>query len=344
MLQTNDEFLSQLLELLLDTNNSNQIPGHQRIELSLESPSINSVPALVASIPPIPNVKSRAETGEQIYQQLLGMIDGNIQSKLSNKPTKSLALLMANTPHRPFEITSKPPQASTIPGIAADMARDLELSPSYPEPVAYLSPDRIDEYLAAVDASLHLPPVSILHNPDFVPTPNHISEKDLAVRNPVSVYNWLRAHEPKIFLQDGETQAFSEKSLGKPGALRGAGKRASIPAPSRPDTVEFVEEDGIGYDVSLSGTGGGTGARDRKGSANGKRKRASEEDAGYRPKGGVSRPTKKKKKEGSGESASSRRSSLSKSKMKLERDVEMDIEESPPYVSNPKSSARAAEE
>jgi hypothetical protein len=81
--------------------------------------------------------------------------------------------------------------------------------------------------------------------------------------------------------------------------------------------MEFVEEDGIGYDVSL---GGSTAKKD------GKRKRASIDDAGYRPKGGASRPTKKKKKEGSGDSAVSARSSSGgpKAKVKVEVDTEME--------------------
>jgi len=137
----------------------------------------------------------------------------------------------------------------------------------------------------------------------------------------------------------------SEKSLVKPGALRGAGKRASIPAPSKADIVEFVEEDGIGYDVSLSGSGLGGSARDPRGNGAAKRKRASEEDAGYRPKGGSSRPNKKKKKEGSGESVSSRKSTGAKGKTKVERGAEVEAEaDSPIIVANPDSFAASGNE
>jgi hypothetical protein len=211
------------------------------------------------------------------------MVEAKMQDKLSNKPTKSLASLMANTPCRPFTLPNIPYNLSSMTGLRQIELQDL----SEEHPVTYLSPSELDDYLSAIDTSLKLPPAPTVH----VSIPRvHLSDKELAVRNPNSVYNWLRRHEPKIFLQDGEG---SEKSLtGKPGALRGAGKRASIPAPSRPDMVEFVEEDGIGYDASLGGAGGT--------SSKGKRKRASEEDAGYRPKGGSSKPSKKKRKDGAG--------------------------------------------
>ena len=94
------------------------------------------------------------------------------------------------------------------------------------------------------------------------------------------MYNWLRRNEPKIFLQDGEG---SEKSLGKPGSLRGAGKRATMPGPSKPDALEIVEEDGQRYDPTISGLE----------PAKGKRKR--EDDGGYHPKSGAPGDGKAKK-------------------------------------------------
>ena len=115
-----------------------------------------------------------------------------------------------------------------------------------------------------------------------------MTQQDLALKNPHSVYNWLRKNEPKIFLQDGEG---SEKSMGKPGSLRGAGKRASMPGPSKPDSLEIVEEDGLGYDPTIGGL------EPMKG---GKRKR--DDDGGYHPKlgtpadGKTRKPRPKKKK------------------------------------------------
>jgi hypothetical protein len=302
-----NELHSQLLDLLLDVNNSAQIPGHLRIDLSLDVPSLDALPNLVSDAD-LEAIKSNTPHGQAVHNEIRTMMEAKMQDKLANKPTKSLASLMANTPYRPFTLPNIPYNISSIPGLRPLELQDL----SEEHPVTYLPPSELDDYLSATDASLKLQPALAVNaaNPSV-----HLSDKELAFRNPNSVYNWLRRHKPNIFLQDGEG---SEKSLmGKPGALRGAGKRASIPAPSRPDAVEFVEEDGIGYDASLGGAGGA--------GAKGKRKRASDEDAGYRPKGGSSKPSKKKRKDGSGESAVGGKSAGSKAKGRNEMDLESSI-------------------
>ncbi len=250
------------------------------------------------------------------------MIDARLQAKLSNKPTKSLASLMATVPHASFEIPAIPYDLpSMFPNLTDVELESITFKPDQPPPLTYLTPDDIDEYLTNIDTSLDLPITATLPAaPESKRLPPHLSDKDLSMRNPNSVYNWLRRHEPRIFLQDGEGSEGSKSVSGKPGALRGAGKRASIPQPSKPDgLVEFVEEDGMGHDISLGGATSGAGKKDAK------RKRASLDDAGYRPKGGASRPTKKKKKETSGENAASGRSGGgAKGKVRLEVEMETD--------------------
>lgn len=297
--------ISQLLDLLLDVNNSAQIPGHLRIDLSLDVPSVDALPTLVADLD-TKATQCQTPEGQALYESVRSALDAKISAKLANRPTKSLASLISSTPHLHFPSDTISYDLSTIPGLSPVLLKDLEFDDAHPPPVSYVSPDTLDDFYSSVDASLNIPVAPTLTSATIPP---HLSDKELAVRNPNSVYNWLRRHEPRIFLQDGEG---SEKSSGKPGALRGAGKRASIPAPSKPDTVEFVEEDGIGYDVTLGAIPGGT--------LKGKRKRASEEDAGYRPKGGISRPYKKKKKDGDG--TGSRRSSKGKVKMEIDTEPE----------------------
>lgn len=254
------------------------------------------------------------------------MIEARLQARIANKPTKSLASLMATVPHAPFEIPTIPYDlVSVFPGLTEAELESISFKPDHQQPLTYLSSDDIDDYLSTIDTSLSLPVGPRLSTaPNSHRIPPHLSEKDLAVRNPNSVYNWLRRHEPRIFLQDGEGSEGSKSVSGKPGALRGAGKRASIPVPSRPDgPVEFVEEDGLGYDVSLGGGGGGQGGQGKRDGS--KRKRASVDDAGYRPKGGASRPMKKKKKEGSGDGAGSGKGALgggAKGQVKVEAETE----------------------
>jgi IEC3 subunit of the Ino80 complex, chromatin re-modelling len=116
------------------------------------------------------------------------------------------------------------------------------------------------------------------------------SEKDreMALKNPVSVYNWLRKHQPQVFLQDNE--AHSEKPSARPATSR-ASKRASN-VKQEPD---LYDEDGIAIEAGPS--------------VRGKRKR--DDDGGYRPKGGNGRPVKRKKEEGSTSAKKSKRASIS---------------------------------
>ncbi|KAG9235066.1 IEC3 subunit of the Ino80 complex, chromatin re-modelling-domain-containing protein [Amylocarpus encephaloides] len=201
------------------------------------------------------------------------------------KPPKPLSLLMKPIPQLP----------ATSPHVHSELLEILQPAEGHPAPLTYLTPDQIDDYLFDFDttASKSTAPLVVR-----LPSPPGQHDRELALRNPNSVYNWLRKNEPKVFLQDNEG---SEKSLGKPGALRGAGKRASIPAPSKPDALEFVEEDGIGYDASIAGPA----------ATKGKRKRDEADDGAYHPKAAgkldetgtkrVKRPYNRKKKPENGE-------------------------------------------
>lgn len=209
------------------------------------------------------------------------------------KPPKPLSLLMTTVPHL----------SANSNNVSAELLASLENPEGHDAPFNYLTPDQLDEYLDEVDASIN----------SGAPVSRKKVYPELMLRNPNSAYNWLRKHRPDCFLQDGEG---SEKAHGKPGALRGAGKRASIPAPSKPDALEFVEEDGIGYDATLAGTGG---------SAKGKRKREDGDDGAYHPKSGrvdesgksVKKPrqARKKKSDGSEETTSSKGSKRTKKRV-----------------------------
>jgi hypothetical protein len=96
-------------------------------------------------------------------------------------------------------------------------------------------------------------------------------EKDLQLRNPVSVYNWLRKNQPQVFLQDEDNKP--SRTTGARASKRNA-TRDSIIKQER----EMYDEDGIALDVPPN---------------RGKRKR--DDDGGYRPKGGNSRGAKRKR-------------------------------------------------
>jgi len=266
---------SQLMELLLDVNCSAQIPADKRIDLSVETPSLADVPPLVTSEELAEAAGLDTTAGQAVYKDICSILEEKVALKAASKPPKSLAYLLNNTPH----ISTRSPLVSP------ELLKDLGTVDGTGA-IAYLTADQIDDYICDIDISLG--------KPSTTPHPQTSPQDNVAHKNPVSVYNWLRRNEPKIFLQDGEG---SEKSHGKPGSLRGAGKRASMPMPSHGDALEIVEEDGLGYDPTIAGLDPGT--------AKGKRKR--EDDGGYHPKlgapdGKVKKPRiSRKKKESTGE-------------------------------------------
>ena len=103
-------------------------------------------------------------------------------------------------------------------------------------------------------------------------------EREAQIRNPVSVYNWLRKNQPQVFLQD------PDHDRTKVAAASRKSKRESIAKASKVE-VELYDDDGIALEHS-----GGRGKRKR------------DEDSGYRPKGGHARPAKRRKEESGGRS------------------------------------------
>jgi hypothetical protein len=253
---------SQILHLHLDNNNCARIPADKRIDLSvdIDTPGLSPIPPLVRPEELTNAQKCSKAAGQKLYNEIRTIMDEKEAAKNEiSKPTKSLELLMAVTHPRTSAFGPLPPTFY-------EHIKPLE---GHAEPITYLTVDQIDEYLYDTDMKLQSAPG---------PNPHVIQPQDLALRNPNSVYNWLRRNKPHVFLQDGEG---SEKSNGKPGSLRGAGKRASMPGPSKPDALEIV--DGLGYDPTIGGLE----------PSKGKRKR--DDDGGYHPKSGGPKEGKAKK-------------------------------------------------
>lgn len=311
---------SRLLDLLLDVNNSGQIPPEKRIDLSIDLPSDDDALFLDIDRPSTP---PRGPTPAKSYKQLLHEV-----------------------PH--FRFSSA---AERFPELLADLEarRDSPADPAQGQshPPSFLTADDIDNYIWELDAHLAnedaatgtgktdavpLPTLAPLAHADR-PNPKD-SQRDFAVRNPTSVYNWLRKHAPKTFLQDAEhdKDGGGGKESGGGGddhghglgggsghghgpgsgrrgkgerAPRGSGvsrsKRASaahIRASAAAEGLEDMDDEpGFGGGGG-AGSGGGamTPSTVVAGGGKGKRKRVMDDDPGYRPKGGSSRPTKKKRK------------------------------------------------
>ncbi|KAK8116240.1 hypothetical protein PG984_012742 [Apiospora sp. TS-2023a] len=205
----------------------------------------------------------------------------------AQKPTKSLRRLIEEVPHSSFAAT-----VEHVPEVLEEIdPKDSELYPT-----SFLKAEDVDNYVAELDARIGCKTKPAVP-PAASSIPSHSgAAANFALRNPTSVYNWLRRHAPKTFLQDLEKEKDKDKvkererdhdhservetGNKRKSTAKSSSKRQSIA--SRKDPAESMDwDEEAGHDASGMG------------SVRGKRKR--EDDAGYRPKGGASRPTKKRK-------------------------------------------------
>ncbi|KAF2435870.1 hypothetical protein EJ08DRAFT_692444 [Tothia fuscella] len=206
------------------------------------------------------------------------------------------------------------PSASDIPNLEPDVPRTLSsllkvphtrLGPDTKLPdhllgehiPGYLTTAHEEEYLSNLDAQIATDDAfDDIHRQLTLP-PSRIlpSEKELHNSNPMSVLSWLRRHHPETFIQ--EKEAASERSA--PRARGGGGKRSSLATAliANPAAVSVstpgpkAEHDTADEEhpaVELVGSEQGSG---RKG-------KGRKDDEPYRPKGGSSRPAKRKRDDG----------------------------------------------
>ncbi|KAI4209531.1 MAG: hypothetical protein LQ349_009541 [Xanthoria aureola] len=293
----------QLLELLHTCNQSHRVPPPLRYTLS-PTPSPSAVPSLEPDDPqpathPSPHSAhaaleearqefSRGEMSPARFREIASQLKPYLQN-----PTP-LSSIFNRVPHTTPE--SFPPD---------------ELPPSIlpSDTLAYLTPSHEDTYLSRLDVALWSsnPEAALTALDREHPLSAKDNQRDHLVRNPVSAYNWLRKHRPVLFSNTdsgGPAEAGQErkpKPSPKPntshpsvkgergGGGRGPNKRdRESGAPTTRLEPEMLDEEGnvIGGAFDGAGAMGSTGR-------GGKRKRG--EDDAYRPKGGSSRPGKRKR-------------------------------------------------
>ena len=255
--------LSQLLEFLLEVNECPAAPPIYRYDIdATEDTEVKEEDRKTFSW--YDNDASRAALEEARAEVIAGQMSPTDYAALeeeimrTGKPLKALVSL-EKLPHTSLEAVN----GSLPPHLEAATA------------LTYLTSAQEDDYLAAIDASHNL----ALSSKTLMAKPNDKSnslDREIAARNPVSVYNWLRKHKPEVFLQDNE--AASEKSAAKPANPRST-KKSKDEKPVKQEP-EMYDEDGIAL-APVDPT-----------PAKGKRKR---DDDAYRPKGGSSRPYTKRK-------------------------------------------------
>ncbi|KAK5057753.1 hypothetical protein LTR84_011754 [Exophiala bonariae] len=259
------EQTDQLLQLLLDLNSRPQVPKTLRYDLK--------PPGHVGSSTSVAQETIDAEEG---HSRLL-----KARHQLQNKqitPGEFKAIEQSLLQSEDFAPSQSYTSLLATVGPLLPQAERSESSKD--RPIGYISIKEEDQYLQSLDGYFD----RTYANPRQHAAGNLGSrtaertierEREMQLKNSVSVYNWLRRHQPQVFLQDNEPEKPSRATGSRTSTRKSAGKEALKQEP------ELYDDDGI--------------AVDQGGSARGKRKRERDNDGGYRPKGGSSRGTKRKK-------------------------------------------------
>ncbi|EOA91699.1 uncharacterized protein SETTUDRAFT_133472 [Exserohilum turcica Et28A] len=275
-LQENND---QLLDILLELNDQSRVNPRLRFDLRKLSPADTAVPSLESG-PDALAIKLQLQAlrddlanGAITADEYATRADQLHTSQSIQQTLKSLASLEHRVPH------------TTRHDFADHPVPAIDITEHAP---GYMSPAHEDEYLLATD--------QLLEQPGFDQSLHHgrpirlasaqppLSEKDLTVRNPDSVYNWLRKHQPQVFLQDKDGphhENLSEKSAA-PKATKATAKAKRESAIGTPGPREHEDDDSAAPET-------GKGRR---------KTGAGDDDTAYRPKGGSSRPTKRKRDDG----------------------------------------------
>ncbi|RJE26684.1 hypothetical protein PHISCL_01008 [Aspergillus sclerotialis] len=263
----------QLLEVLMEFNDSIHVPSNLRYDLS--DPSDSFLPYFEKDVLP-PAYNNAASAKFALENAKADMIHNRITPEAYRNLENAVKRGRYFAPGMRYTSLSNVPH--TRPRSGED-GRSGNSELEQQSKLGFLTPESETEYYLAMDARLGDETAALQlsrapEKPSFADR-----ERDASLRSSVSVYNWLRKNQPHIFLQDNENA--SEKSASRPSNVRSS-KRVSTQNRKDDDTYD---EDGSIKDAGAS-----------SGGSKGKRKR--DEDTSYRPKGGSSRSSRKKKDDG----------------------------------------------
>ena len=264
------EQTDQLLDLLAEINSLPQVPKSLRFDLRSKHEAANAKPD--------PDTQYKDEESGHLalrkarYQLQTGQLGASDYADLKDSVLQSPAFAAGNSYASLTQSAALPPRSR------ADLGDDTTQSAT-----PFLTAKQEEHYLHSLDGYVDgtsATPRAHAANNLGAKNPDKSSERDkeMQLQNPVSVYNWLRKHEPKVFLQDNEpTGDKAPRATGSRISKRNANRESIIK-----QEQELYDDEGIAVDAGGAGKG--------------KRKR--DDDGGYRPKGGNRRPSEKRKEEG----------------------------------------------
>lgn len=280
---------SQLLDLLLDLNSSYQVPHSLRYNLSKPRQLDGPYDAfdLEQANSEVANAYALVQKGE-FPQSLYLQYRASVEEALARQHAQRLSDMETTIPH-PVPLDSE--AASTTTG-------EDTLAEEMPE---YLTSAHQDQYLLALDAKLgdqwslrQTRPKPPLKFTDL--TPREL-EREMELRNPFSVHNWLKKHNPTAAIADDASEAGAATT---PANKRGRGnnlaKKVGDRAVDRARDREKERDDGAASPASMRGGDIDTLDYDlEEPTSAAKGKKLSEKDDTYRPKGGRSTKAKRKR-------------------------------------------------
>ncbi|KAJ5152896.1 uncharacterized protein N7482_009374 [Penicillium canariense] len=249
----------QLLEILLEFNDSLHVSPTLRFDLNMPEDT-PFLPAREQEIAPLISDATLARTA--LKEAKSELANGNFSASAYRQVEESIKR------NKEFAPAMQYSNLVQIPHTAAGAPNQEQGSNGVRRTLGYLTPERETEYYLALDAKLG--DEAAAAQLDRIPDPPTFAEREreALIRNPASVYNWLRRNQPQT-LQDHEVA--SEKSTSRP-----SNARTSKRAPAQRKEEEVYDEDGMEVEPTP------------------KNKRKRDDDTGYRPKGGNSRSKKKK--------------------------------------------------
>lgn len=259
---------SQLLDLLLEFNSSIHIPPSRRFKLDLPSDYERGIKQ--PDHGPILNVDA-ATASERLTEAKERLLAGTITADECKQLEESMLRGDHLAPRHDFATLLNALHHPDHPPCSSDDDLDSTLG--------FLTPDHEMEYIANMDSG---------HGIIYSARERRTSverEREVQIRNPLSVYNWLKNRAHLLNQQQDAAEQAAAESSSKPSRTTANRNVKRAREPVREE--DMYDEDGIALEVPAPSTG------------KGKRKR--DEDGGYRPKGGSGgRP---KKKDGSGKRA-----------------------------------------
>ncbi|KAI9672928.1 MAG: hypothetical protein M1829_004478 [Trizodia sp. TS-e1964] len=228
----------QLLDLLLDLNNSTHIPLKYRFDLS--STTLKSLCPVLA----LPHISTLPDPSGEVNPA------GNELSASPSGAPPDLGKRLGESLDKPLP---RPPPSQAADDKALDSLDQDELPPTY------LTLSQEEAYFAAMDplpehSESPTDPLPLARSPAGLPP------LDAHLHNPSSVYNWFQKHHPDVFRSDeGQStdkhgmkglqvlgKRRSAYSLEEAASLEAGGLRSPVPAMPTKATKRKREED-AGY-------------------------------------------------------------------------------------------------